>query len=147
MLRKKGHYRPRYPRINCPLQTVTYHILWNLKLLARNVAVGGGLVLLLVETQEERASLREKLSAMLLFVWLFGLNLWLSAWWSVPVDRFYRDFMNYDFFQTMSVIGGRLLGIAYDPGGVFVQNDKSWYNTRDGATSSRFQSQMFCKEM
>jgi uncharacterized membrane protein YphA (DoxX/SURF4 family) len=167
------------------LQTIMYSILWDIRFFMRNLALAGGLVLLLAETRTEGKTMfagvpstginksrnymqlagrvllvlmflslmhfefdvlrfveiivgsalialvavgfNTKLSALVLVLWLSILNVVLNPWWTIPADRPMRDFLKYDFFQTMSVIGGLLFVVALGPGGVSVdEHKKEW---------------------
>lgn len=167
------------------LQTVAYSILWDVKFLLRNLALSGGVLLLLAESKAEGRSLfaglpslgenthktymqlsgrillvlmfltllrfemsffqfvqnivgtaliiliavgyKTKLASLILVAWLTILNIYLNAWWNIPDYKPMRDFLKYDFFQTMSVIGGLLLVVALGPGGYSMdEHKKKW---------------------
>ncbi|KAK6468884.1 surfeit locus protein 4-like [Huso huso] len=84
-------------------------------------AVGTALMVLVA------VGLKTRLAALTLVLWLCAVNLLENPFWMVHELDFLQDFMRFNFFQTLSVIGGLLLLITLGPGGVSLdQHKKRW---------------------
>lgn len=70
---------------------------------------------------------KAKWSATFLVILLSVFNVLANNWWSVHSAHPQRDFLKYDFFQTLSIIGGLILLVNIGPGGLSVDEKKKTY--------------------
>ncbi|PIA16501.1 SURF4-domain-containing protein [Coemansia reversa NRRL 1564] len=67
---------------------------------------------------------KAKWSAIVLVAILSVFNLLVNNWWSIDFNPTHRDFVKYDFFQTLSIMGGFLLLVNVGPGSFSVDEKK-----------------------
>ncbi|KAH7882366.1 SURF4 family-domain-containing protein [Phlebopus sp. FC_14] len=70
---------------------------------------------------------KAKWSATFLVIVLSVFNVFANNWWSVHSTHPQRDFLKYDFFQTLSIVGGLILLVNMGPGGLSVDEKKKTY--------------------
>ncbi|KAJ1677415.1 ER-derived vesicles protein erv29 [Spiromyces aspiralis] len=83
------------------------------------VSIIGGLSCVMVAV-----GFKAKWSALVLVSILSVFNLFVNNWWSIDFNPTHRDFVKYDFFQTLSILGGFLLLASIGPGGFSVDEKK-----------------------
>ncbi|GAA5919191.1 hypothetical protein JCM5296_000766 [Sporobolomyces johnsonii] len=67
---------------------------------------------------------KAKQSALFLVVVLGAFNFTVNAWWRVHKSHPQRDFLKYDFFQTLSIVGGLLLLVNLGAGDFAIEQKK-----------------------
>jgi len=70
---------------------------------------------------------KAKWSAAFLVILLSVFNVVINSFWSVASHHPQRDFLKYDFFQTLSIVGGLLTLVNLGPGGLSVDEQKKIY--------------------
>ncbi|KAF0993172.1 hypothetical protein HZS_7057 [Henneguya salminicola] len=60
-------------------------------------------------------------------LWLMANNVFHNSFWRYEAHTHHHDYYKFDFFQTMSVIGGLLLLVSIGPGGASIdERKKRW---------------------
>jgi uncharacterized membrane protein YphA (DoxX/SURF4 family) len=67
---------------------------------------------------------KAKWSAIFLILFLSVFNVLINNFWATQHNHFQRDFLKYDFFQTLSTVGGFLLLVNIGPGGLSLDEKK-----------------------
>ncbi|KAG8859515.1 hypothetical protein FRB96_004399 [Tulasnella sp. 330] len=70
---------------------------------------------------------KAKWSAAFLVILLSIFNVFINNWWSVASHHPTRDFLKYDFFQTLSIVGGLLTLVNVGAGSLSVDEQKKIY--------------------
>lgn len=81
-------------------------------------AVGLFLVILVA------VGLRTRLCSTILIIWMTTLNFIVNDFWSHASTSVMYDFKRYDFFQTLTVVGGLQLLLALGPGHIALDEKK-----------------------
>eukprot|EP00123_Amoebidium_parasiticum_P001054 comp12044_c0_seq1/m.6749 comp12044_c0_seq1/g.6749 ORF comp12044_c0_seq1/g.6749 comp12044_c0_seq1/m.6749 type:complete len:268 (-) comp12044_c0_seq1:173-976(-) len=68
---------------------------------------------------------KTKLAALVMSITLFVFNVFMNNFWSVPQWQY--DYVKYDFFQTLSVIGGLLMIVSMGAGDLSLDEKKKEY--------------------
>merc|ERR1711936_722473 len=69
---------------------------------------------------------KTKLSALALVSLLFIHNITHNCFWTINARKPLRDFLRYDFFQTLSFMGGLVMVVVIGPGEVSFDEKKEW---------------------
>jgi len=69
---------------------------------------------------------KSKACALLLTGMMFFETMWYNAFWMYPSQSALYDFKKYDFFQTLTVIGGLLIIVACGAGNISVDRKKDF---------------------
>lgn len=86
----------------------------------RNI-IGCGLIVLIT------IGFKTRLFSVVMVAWLMTLNMLFNDFWRHRSSSIMYDFKKYDFFQTMTVIGGLLVLVIIGPGGLSLDERKKMY--------------------
>lgn len=84
-------------------------------------------VLALVSCLMVAVGFKARYSAMFLVAILSIFNIVINPWWSYSHESAERDFLRYDFFQMLSIMGGFLLLANTGPGEISLDEKKKSY--------------------